>query len=196
MNSKIFTFIVSIIAGVGLLIGGGYLMINNYLNPQGLMFEGIVLSALGIILILMVTIALSIGETIMIFGKIMEQQVNIQREMREMTNITKGRGGIDSILSNLLPGASSISITDLESGETKSSDLDIPIDIDAIRKLMSNSRPLKPSGKSSLGDMNLEQLEKELAKAIKSDNYEKAEEINQAIKVLKNKDDENNSDNL
>jgi len=196
MNSKIFTFIVSIIAGVGLLIGGGYLVINNYLNPQGLMFEGIVLSALGIILILMVTIALSIGETIMIFGKIMEQQVNIQREMREMANITKGRGGIDSILSNLLPGASSISITDLESGETKSSDLDIPIDIDAIRKLMSNSRPLKPSGKSSLGDMNLEQLEKELAKAIKSDNYEKAEEINKAIKVLKNKDDENNSDNL
>lgn len=196
MNSKIFTFIVSIIAGVGLLIGGGYLVINNYLNPQGLMFEGIVFSALGIILILMVTIALSIGETIMIFGKIMEQQVNIQREMREMANITKGRGGIDSILSNLLPGASSISITDLESGETKSSDLDIPIDIDAIRKLMSNSRPLKPSGKSSLGDMNLEQLEKELAKAIKSDNYEKAEEINKAIKVLKNKDDENNSDNL
>jgi len=196
MNSKIFTFIVSIISGAALLIGGGYLMINNYLNPQGLMFEGIVLSALGIILILMVTIALSIGETIMIFGKIMEQQVNIQREMREMANITKGRGGIDSILSNLLPGASSISITDLESGETKSSDLDIPIDIDAIRKLMSNSRPLKPSGKSSLGDMNLEQLEKELAKAIKSDNYEKAEEINKAIKVLKNKDDENNSDNL
>ena len=132
MNSKIFTFIVSIISGAALLIGGGYLMINNYLNPQGLMFEGIVLSALGIILILMVTIALSIGETIMIFGKIMEQQVNIQREMREMANITKGRGGIDSILSNLLPGASSISITDLESGETKSSDLDIPIDIDAI----------------------------------------------------------------
>ena len=196
MNSKIFTFIVSIISGAALLIGGGYLMINNYLNPQGLMFEGIVLSALGIILILMVTIALSIGETIMIFGKIMEQQVNIQREMREMANITKGRGGIDSILSNLLPGASSISITDLESGETKSSDLDIPIDIDAIRKMMSNSRPLKPSGKSSLGDMNLEQLEKELAKAIKSDNYEKAEEINKAIKVLKNKDDENNSDNL
>lgn len=196
MNSKIFTFIVSIISGAALLIGGGYLMINNYLNPQGLMFEGIVLSALGIILILMVTIALSIGETIMIFGKIMEQQVNIQREMREMANITKGRGGIDSILSNLLPGASSISITDLESGETKSSDLDIPIDIDAIRKLMSNSRPLKPSGKSSLGDMNLEQLEKELAKAIKKDDYEKAEEINKAIKVLKNKDDENNSDNL
>ena len=144
----------------------------------------------------MVTIALSIGETIMIFGKIMEQQVNIQREMREMANITKGRGGIDSILSNLIPGASSISITDLESGETKSSDLDMPIDIDAIRKMMSNSRNQKPTGKSSLGDMNLEQLEKELAKAIKSDNYEKAEEINQAIKVLKNKDDENNSDNL
>jgi len=196
MNSKIFIFIVSIIAGVGLLIGGGYLMINNYLNPQGLMFEGIVLSALGIILILMVTIALSIGETIMIFGKIMEQQVNIQREMREMASIAKGRGGIDSILSNLLPGASSISITDLESGETKSSDLDIPIDIDAIRKMMSNSRPLKPSGKSSMGDMNLEQLEKELAKAIKKDDYERAEEINKAIKVLKNKDDENNSDNL
>lgn len=196
MNSKIFIFIVSIIAGVGLLIGGGYLIINNYLNPQGLMFEGIVFSALGIILILMVTIALSIGETIMIFGKIMEQQVNIQREIEEMTNITKGRGGIDSILSNLIPGASSISITDLESGETKSLDLDMPIDINAIRKLMSNPINQKPTGKISLGDMNLEQLEKELANAIKSDNYEKAEEVNQAIKVLKNKDDENNSDNL
>ena len=41
----------------------------------------------------------------MIFGQIMEQQVKIQQEMREMSKIANPRpGNINSILSNLLPG--------------------------------------------------------------------------------------------
>lgn len=200
MNSKILIFIIAIITGTLLSIGGGYLAIDNYLHPQGLMFEGIVLSALGILLILMVTIALSIGQTILIFGQIMEQQVQIQKEMREMTNATtsKGRGGIESLLSNILPQVSSISITDLNGKDLTNED-GSPIDLKSIRDMM-----MKPNGgitieKDSLKDMNLEQLEKELSEAVKSDNFERAEKINEAIKALRgdeNNSEENNSGDL
>ena len=193
MNSKIIIFIIAMIAGATLMLGGAYLTIDNYLHPQGLMFEGIVLGALGTLLTLMVSIALSIGETVMIFGQIMEQQVKIQQEMREMAKMANSSprpGNINSILSNLLPGMTdentSISITDLSSGEIPKPE-DFPIDLEHVRRMMSKGRGLKSTDKNSeLGDMGLERLEKELAKAIKKDDYERAGKINQAIKILKN----------
>jgi len=201
MNSKIIIFIIAIAAGAALMLGGAYLTIDNYLHPQGLMFEGIVLGALGTLLTLMVSIALSIGETVMIFGQIMEQQVQIQREMREMAKSASPRpGNINSILSNLLPGMTdentSISITDLNTGEKANPD-DFPIDLEAVRNMMKGNTPGKKTAKNEmkqLDNMNLEQLEKELSKAIKKDDYERAGKINQAIKNLKG--DKNNPDNL
>jgi len=190
MNTKLITFIISIIAGLSLIVVGGYLAIDNYLHPQGLLFEAIVLGALGVLLTLMVTIAMSIGETILIFGKIMEQQVQMQKEMREISNMsTVKSGNINSILSNLLPGMTdentSISITDLNTGEKADPD-SFPIDLEAVRKMMSKETTENNSTQNNkIENMNLKQLEEELSKAIKKDNYERAGEINKAIKKLK-----------
>lgn len=197
MNTKLITFIISIIAGLSLIVVGGYLAIDNYLHPQGLLFEAIVLGALGVLLTLMVTIAMSIGETILIFGKIMEQQVQMQKEMREISNMsTVKSGNINSILSNLLPGMTdentSISITDLNTGEKADPD-SFPIDLEAVRKMMSKETTENNSTQNNkIENMNLKQLEEELSKAIKKDNYERAGEINKAIKKLKG--DENQDD--
>ena len=53
---------------------------------------------------------------------------------------------------------------------------------------------LKNYPKDSTEGLTLEELEKELAAAIKSDNYERAEEINRQIKKLKSQDDHDDHD--
>lgn len=179
MNSRLIALILSGLASVALLIGGGYLIIDDLIQPKGFLFEGIVISALGLLLGLMITIALSIGQTILIFGQIMEQQVKIQQEMREMSSKTMG-GGLSSILKGIIPPGASISITDLETGKTTG---DVPaIDLDVIKNLMRGGKAF------GIEEMGLEELEKELAKAVKADDYERAAKINQAIKDLKDSD--------
>ena len=68
MNSKLFAILLSGLASILLIIGGGYLVVENLVQPQGYLFEGIVLASIGLLIGLMITIALSIGETIIIFG--------------------------------------------------------------------------------------------------------------------------------
>jgi len=191
MTSRLFIFIFSAIVGAGLLCSGAYLIIDNLIQPQGLLFEGIVISGLGAILILMVMVALSIGQTIMIFGNILTSQAEIQKEMREMSERASSRqGNIGSILSNIMgnPNGSSISITDLQTGQTLGNE--IPIDLQAIKDAMMR----KVGKKTDIENMNLEELERELSKAVKKDDFERAEKINQAIKILKggNDPEENN----
>jgi pyruvate/2-oxoglutarate dehydrogenase complex dihydrolipoamide dehydrogenase (E3) component len=192
MTSRLFIFIFSAIVGAGLLLSGAYLIIDNLMQPQGLLFEGIVISGLGAILILMVMVALSIGQTIMIFGNILTSQAEIQKEMREMSERASSRqGNIGSLLSNIIPGiqdgTTSISITDL-TGQTPGSE--IPLDLQSIRDMMMMKKGKTPDIKN----MSLEELEIELSKAVKKDDFERAEKINQAIKFLKggNDPEENN----
>jgi pyruvate/2-oxoglutarate dehydrogenase complex dihydrolipoamide dehydrogenase (E3) component len=192
MTSRLFIFIFSAIVGAGLLCSGAYLIIDNLMQPQGLLFEGIVISGLGAILILMVMVALSIGQTIMIFGNILTSQAEIQKEMREMSERASSRqGNIGSLLSNIIPGiqdgTTSISITDL-TGQTPGSE--IPLDLQSIRDMMMMKKGKTPDIKN----MSLEELEIELSKAVKKDDFERAEKINQAIKFLKggNDPEENN----
>jgi len=188
MNSKLIILLLSGFASLALLIGGGYLVLDDFIQPKGLLFEGIVLMSLGLISGLMITVALSIGQTIMIFGQIMEQQVKIQQEMREMSSRTMGGTDLGSVLKRMIPPGASISITDLETGESSGN---MPsIDLDVIKNIMRGGKSL------GIEDMGLEELEKELAKAVKKDDYERADKINKAIKALKNSGDENNEEDL
>lgn len=187
MNSRIIALFLSGFVSAALIGLGSYLVIDNLIHPQGYLFEGIVLASLGLIAGLMITIALSIGQTILIFGQIMEHQVQIQREMREMSSKSLGNGGIGNILKNILPPGASVSITDLDTGNTTG---DIPpIDLDTIKNIMRGGKSI------GIEDMGLEELEKELARAIKKDDYERAEKISKAIKVLKNPGDSNPDEN-
>lgn len=186
MNSKLLALIISGLASIGLVSVGGYITIENLFVPQGYLFEGIMMTSVGLLLGLMITIALSIGQTIMIFGQIMEQQVKIQKEMQEISNRAASGNGLSSIIKNMIPPGANISITDLDTGKTTG---DIPnVSLDVIRNIMRGGRKLE------IEDMGLEELEKELAKAVKKDDYERAEKISKAIKELRNLDKDENND--
>jgi hypothetical protein len=173
MNSKITLLFLSGLTSLMLSLSGLYLIANNLIQPQGYLFEGIVLLSLGLISGLMVTIALSIGQTILIFGQIMEQQALIQKEMKEISDKTSGIG-INSFLKTILTPGANISI---DSGDMTK---DIP---DIIKKLIRNT------DKKTIEDMDIKELEDELAKAVKSDRFEEAEKIKDEILKRKNKKD-------
>lgn len=186
MTSKLLIIILSSLFGAALLLSGTYIIIDNIIKPQGYLFEGIVLSGIGSILVLMVMIGISIGNTIMIFGNILTQQAEIQKEMREMTAKAASRpGNISSILSNLIPGiqdgTTSISITDLSTGESTGNGK-LPFDLNSIKEKLKKTQD---EIKSDIHNMNIEELEAELSKAVKKDDFERAERISQAIKLLK-----------
>lgn len=168
MNSRLIMIISAIAAGAGLLVGGGYLTIDNIIEPQGYLFEGIVLSALGIITLLMVVVAVSIGKTILMFIDIMQKQITMQQKIRD---ISSPGLNISDVLKNMMPGTNITSI-----------DVSSPVEIpDSLKSLIKNLTP----GTGDLDEMGMEDLEKELSKAVKKDDFERAEEINKAIKKLK-----------
>lgn len=178
MNSKITLLLFSGLLSLILSLSGLYLIANNLIQPQGYLFEGIVLLALGLISGLMVTIALSIGQTILLFGQIMEQQAIIQKEMRDISNKTSGGNGFNSLLKTIITPGANISITtDIDSEDFSK---DIP---EVIKKLIRNN------DNKIIEDMDIKELEDELAKAVKADRFEEAEKIKDEILKRKNKKD-------
>lgn len=99
--------------------------------------------------------------------------------MREMSERASSGPDLGSILKRMMPG--SISITDLETGKTTGN---IPaVDLDTIRNLMTGGKKL------GIEDMGLQELEDELAKAVKADRFEDAEKIkDEIVKRKKEKD--------
>lgn len=202
MNLKGLIILTSTLLSVALTVTGGYIAIDNLVNPQGYLFEGTIMAAVGMLGVLMVVIASSIGQAIMTFGKIYEKQIEISQEIQELQR-RKQNSGPSSIM-DLFKGMkggpegppSSITITDLNTGETETTNLgDDNMDSlgrinDIIRKATE-----KYAGKNkSMDDMSLEELEKELSNAVKKDNYEKAAEIREKIKEKKNHDDSEDDD--
>jgi hypothetical protein len=177
MNPTGLTIIISVILGLGLTVTGAYFSIDNVIQPQGFLFEGVVMFSLGIVTLLMVAIAASIGKTILTFNEILQRQLEIQQEMKKISNKAPGPGSFGSILSTMLqnPGANGITLdlSNMESPDLKSS----------LSGMMMNY----PEG--SLEGMGIDELEKELAKAVKTDDFERAEKIQKAIKEIKGSND-------
>ncbi len=174
----------------GLTIGGGYVAIDNLIHPQGNLFEGIVLSALGLLTFLLLTIANNIGNTILMFKEIYVNQLEMQQNIREFYSQARNNGPISiSDILGKMGGAGSMTITNLNTGETSST----PIGGSGVLNIadMINKSLNKYMGANKeLKDMNREELEKELAKAVKNDLFERAQEIKNEIK----RRNENNED--
>mgnify|MGYP006297823753 CR=1 FL=1 len=186
MNVK--TIIILLAAALGgiLFIGGTYLLIDNLIQPKGYLFEGLVLTAIGLLLELMVVVAASLGKTIIMFADIMNKQADIQNEVIKQSQRSQP-GGMGGFLENLMKGGQgSVIIKDLDNPDEEPTSMPLGDGIQHISEIMSNLG----KGKKSLEDMNIEELEKELAKAVKKDDFEKADEIKKEIQSREdNKED-------
>lgn len=165
-------------------------------HPQGNLFEGIVLSSLGIIVMLLLVIASSLGTAIQTFTNVFTQQVEMQQTMTEylsksMSQRPRSIGDILSGMANM--GESSISITNLDTGETSTRPIGDEDSLGKINDIILNALNKKSGHPKELKDMNRQQLERELAKAVKKDDFEKANEIKELLNKL---DDEKNSPDL
>jgi len=176
--------------GIVLTIGGLTLSIMSYFYSLGYIFEGLVFTILGTIIFLIIMIASSVGKTFMTFNKVFTSQVKMNQTLiSELINKKTNNPNIDSILSSLMPG--NITITDMETGETSSSSFPIGEE-DSLKKINDMISKAMRSGKKkeNLEDMNIFELEKELAKALKKDDFEKAGEINILLKAKKDPPEE------
>lgn len=181
---KVLIILLSSLIGATFSLVGTYLTIHNLISPQGYLFEGLALMGIGILSTLMVMISLSIGKTIMAFGKIMEGQAELQKEVDEarkrMETDSKPGGGLGALFSGLtqMPGIENGMVIDLT-------------DPNGFQNFLSKIQGGKAgSGKKSIYSMNLDELKVVLDEAIKKDNFEEAAKINRQIKALENKGDE------
>lgn len=182
MNTTFITLIIAALVGTALSVGGAYITIDNLANPKGYLFEGIVLGSIGLLTILMVTIAIAIGKTIQTFGEVMKNQADLQREIQTQAvgRMSQPGGSLGSMIANMMqnPGSQKGITIDL-SGNPDNTSLS-----DAFKNLV------KQYPEGSLEGLGIDDLEKELAKAIKTDDYERAADINKAIKKIKNLGDD------
>ena len=192
---KALVIFASIILGLALTIGGTYFAIYNLIEPQGLLFEGIVALSMGIILLMIVMVALSVGKTIMTFGDILEQTTELNKKVAQAN-----RPQMPNLFSGMLPG-SSMTITDLETGETKSSPLNPDDNIKSINDMIMNAMKAAgrtpgsnfesthgkaPDKKIPLRELTDKELQSALSEAVKEDDYERAGEINVIINERNN----------
>lgn len=173
----------SIFAALALLVGGAYFTIDNIIEPQGLLFEGIASMALGLILLMILVVAKTIGDTIMIFGDILEQTTELNKQIANAQQ--KQRPNLTSLFSGMFPPGS-MTVTDLDTGKTTTEPIgDNPGENigkmnDMIANVLGANLPgKKPGGLNSLTD---KELEDKLAKAIKKDDFEEAAKINAILK--------------
>jgi len=196
MKSSGIVILLSILLTFGLLSTGAYLVIDNMVHPQGNLFEGIVLLSFGFVIMLLLVIASNIGLAIQTFTNVFTQQVEMQQIMTDYFSKSSQKptsiGDILGGMANL--GESSISITNLDTGETSIRPLGAEDSLGKINDIILNALNKKMTGSpKELKDMSREQLERELSKAVKKDDFEKASEIKQ---LLQNLDDEDNSSEL
>lgn len=180
-----------------LIIFGGYITVDNLVNPSGNLFEGIMMTSIGLIMAIVLLIANSIGKTIMLFQEIFTNQVEFQQKMAEFfrENSNPEPRSIGDILKGM-GGEGSVTITNLNTGELGEAN-----GISDFSKLILNSmiegakKKAAEKKNNSLENMTREQLEDELAKAVSSDDFEKALEIRNQLKELDNPQESDNENN-
>lgn len=195
MNAKALLFLITTLSGFVLTIIGTYVTIDNLITPQGNLFEGVVLFSLGLVTLLMMVIASSLGKTILIFSDVYAKQLDMQKEMSEFyTKTLKGPTSFNDIFGNLRGSGlgNSMTITNLDTGETTSTPLGSPDSLSKINDMILGALGQGQGTKKirkDIDDMDIAELEKELKKALKSDNFERASEIRDLIKKQKGEDD-------
>ncbi len=167
MNSTGIILIASIILGAALFGSGTYFIINNIVEPQGLLFEGIAMLSLGTIMILLVTVASALGKTMITFGDIISKQAEIQKKLNSINTTApgttpEGTGGFGSLISTLMKqNPDSFKVYPMTADDHRGIHLD-----------------------ESSYDDKMKQLKEKLSSAIKDDDFEQAKEINHEIKKL------------
>lgn len=176
MKSPIVAALIIIITA-GLLSIGAITTILNITNPSGNLFEGIVLFSIGVVLLVVLSIASTLGKVIQVFNDIYTQQVEIQKTVNDFYSRQQPRT-IGDILGGL-GNSTSVTITDLSSGETASSSDSEPIRgiFDIIQKIRDARQQ-----DDSLENLSIDKLEEKLAQAVKDDKFELAQEIRDIIK--------------
>lgn len=185
-----------------LIIFGGYITVDNIVNPSGNLFEGIMMTSIGLIMAIVLLIANSIGKTIMLFQEIFTNQVEFQQKMAEFfrENSNPEPRSIGDIIKSM-GGEGSVTVTNLNTGETSTTNLGETGGIGDFSKLILNSmiegakKKAAEKKNNSLENMTREQLEDELAKAVSNDDFEKALEIRNQLKKLDNPQESDNENN-
>ena len=173
----------AVLITLGLLFSGAYLIIDNLVEPTGNLFEGIVIFSLGTVMSMLLLVASTLGKVIQTFTEIYTQQIDIQQKVNDFYNRSKPRT-IADIINNA--AKDSITITNLDTGETTSQPIVGNINSnDPIANFLRTMINSSPTNENSLSNLSIEQLEKELASAVKADNFELAQTIKEQIKKLK-----------
>jgi excinuclease UvrABC helicase subunit UvrB len=177
----------SILTTIALIISGTFLIIDSLIHSSGYLFEGAVFLSMGVILSILLLITSILGRTIKTFIDIYTQQIKMQKVIEGNNSKSKSNftlTNISDILNNASPD--SITITNLNTGETTSSPIDNIFPNDIIKSFLNNIiADKKVLDDSSLDKLSIEQLETELAKAVKGENFELAQSIKEQIKRLK-----------
>lgn len=171
----------SVLITLGLLSSGAYLIVDNLVQPTGNLFEGIVIFSLGMVMSMLLLIASTLGKVIQTFTDVYTQQIDIQQKVTEFYTRSKPKTIGDIINS---AAKDSITITNLDTGEKTSQSIGPG---DPIANFLSNmlANTKRPVDENSLDNLSIEQLEKELSKAVKKDDFERAQEIRDLIKNLR-----------
>lgn len=189
-----------------LIIFGGYITVDNFVNPSGNLFEGIMMTSIGLIMAVVLLVANSIGKTILLFQEIFTNQLEFQQKIAELfkENSNTEPRSIGDIIKGV-GGEGSVTITNLNTGETATTNIGEADGISEFSKLILNSMIEGAKKKSAeknnnrldnrLDNMNREQLEDELAKAVSSDDFERAMEIRNQLKKFDNQQEGDNKNN-
>lgn len=189
MKNTFFIF-AAIIFALLLSVGGVYMIIDSFFNDTSL-FQAIVILSLGMIITLILTLLTNIGKAIDTFAKVFEQQVKMQEQITSHFNRPISKNPLADILSRINPSESSITVTNLDTGDSTTQSLDQTDSISGISKIIMDSMiNSKKNNEKSLTD-----LEKKLADAVANDDFEKAKEIRDIIKELDNQQDKDNDEN-
>lgn len=195
MNFKTITILLAGLIGAVFTAGGAYLTIENLIAPAGQLFEGLVLMGIGILLTLMVMVAATIGKTVMIFSEILTRQVQIHKEQMQI----QSGSGLSDLLSGMMGGKGTMTIKDLDNPNIDAKVIDLSKNkgkslADIIKDTMDaglhGDITIPTGGKKPLNAMTMDELQKALAKAIKKDDFERADAINKEIKVRQDLDNQ------
>ena len=128
----------------------------------------------------------------MLFGQILEQTTKLNQEMAK-----NKPSSLPNILQGLFPPGAHMTITDLDTGETKDAPIKPGESLGKMNEIIMSamSSGLAGSKDKSLNDMTVKELEKVLAKAIKEDDFEKAGEINIILKEKRNPSSDSGENN-
>ena len=172
----------SVLITIGLLSSGAYLIVYNLVQPTGNLFEGIVIFSLGTIMSMLLLIASTLGKVIQTFTEVYTQQIDIQQKVTDFYTKSKPKT-IGDIITNA--SKDSITITNLDTGETTSQPINDPIANYLSDWMNLLAKSSKQGDENNLSNLSIEQLEQELSNAVKKDDYERAQEIRDLIKTLR-----------